>query len=43
MSACFGGAVRQIRTAYLVITNDVLCRLSYNSNGDPDEARTHDL
>ncbi len=25
------GAVRQIRTADLVITNDVLCQLSYNS------------
>ena len=27
----FNGAVEQIRTADLVITNDVLCRLSYNS------------
>ena len=25
------GAVEQIRTADLVITNDVLCQLSYNS------------
>ena len=27
----FSGAVEQIRTADLVITNDVLCQLSYNS------------
>ena len=39
----FHGAVRQIRTADLVITNDVLCLLSYNSVGDQDGARTHDL
>ena len=34
------GAARQIRTADLVITNDVLCQLSYNSAGDPEGART---
>ena len=39
------GAVEQIRTADLVITNDVLCLLSYNSkkNGDRERARTVDL
>ena len=31
----FFGAVRQIRTADLVITNDVLCLLSYNSKWRP--------
>ena len=40
----FDGAVEQIRTADLVITNDVLCLLSYNSeNGDRERARTVDL
>ena len=42
-ASAFHGAVRQIRTADLVITNDVLCLLSYNSVGDQDGARTHDL
>ena len=38
------GAVEQIRTADLVITNDVLCQLSYNSiSGDRERARTVDL
>ena len=42
-STVFVGAVEQNRTADLVITNDVLYQLSYNSVGDPNGARTHDL
>ena len=38
------GAVEQIRTADVVVTNDVLCQLSYNSiSGDRERARTVDL
>ena len=39
----FLGAVSQIRTGDLILTKDALCLLSYNSIGDPDGARTHDL
>ena len=35
----FRGAVEQIRTADLVITNDVLCRLSYNSTSPLDDLK----
>ena len=38
------GAVRQIRTADLILTKDALYRLSYSSEfGDPERARTVDL
>ena len=43
-SRAFLGAARQIRTADLILTKDVLCLLSHSSvNGDPERARTVDL